>query len=91
MTTVIHTPQNLGFPPIEVPDGMPGDELLEAMQSYAAEVDAHMGDCFPADFSFGVRAWPNGRFRADEVVEIEHKRQCYSPELVAKLIAEDYG
>ena len=90
MSTLIGTAGNLAIPPIVVPDGMPEDELLDAMQGHAVEVDRMMGELFSRDLVFKVRAWPNGRFRADEVVEIEHKRQRYSPELVAELIAEDY-
>lgn len=91
MSTTITTAANLGIAPMAVPDGMPHDELLDAMYQYAAEADAQMGAWFPAGLTFKVRAWPNDRFYPSEVVEIAHTRQHYSPETVRALIAEDAG
>lgn len=89
MPTMISTAANLGVEPIYVPDNMPADELLDAMQQYAAEVDGQTS-WMPGE-AFAVRAWPHDRFRLSEVVEYRHTRQRYSPEVVQQLIAEDAG
>lgn len=89
MPTMISTAGNLGVEPIYVPDNMPADELLDAMQQYAADVDGQTS--YMAGDAFTVRAWPHDRFRLSEVVEYRHKRQRYSAELVRQLIAEDAG
>jgi uroporphyrinogen-III synthase len=90
MSTTITTAANLGIAPITVPDGMPHDELLDAMYQYAAEADAQIAPWFHGG-GFTVRAWPNDRFDPREVVEYRHTRQHYSPETVRALIAEDAG
>lgn len=89
VTTMIKAAANIGCEPIYVSDDMPRDELLNAMYEFAAECDAQMGDWFPGAEKITVRAWPNDRFRVSEMVQIVHKRQHYSAELVAQLIAED--
>lgn len=90
MATRISLSNGFGIDPITVPDGMPHDELLLEMERMASECDAIMGDACPRDMTIVVRAWPYDRFRVSEVVELRHKRQGYSSELVAELIAEDY-
>ena len=89
MTTMIATAANTGCAPIYVPDDMPRDELLNAMYEFAAECDARMGGWFPHAEKITVRAWRNDIFDVDDMVQIVHERQTFSPELVAQLIAED--
>ena len=89
MATRISTAANVGCAPIYVPDDMPRDELSNAMYEFAAECDAQMGGWFPGADTIMVRAWLNDRFDVDDMVQIVHERQKFSPELVAQLIAED--
>ena len=89
MSTRISTAANVGCAPIYVPDDMPRDELLNAMYEFAAECDARMGGRFPHAEKITVRAWRNDIFDVDDMVQIVHERQKFSPELVAQLIAED--
>ena len=89
MRIKIGTAANTGCADIFVSADMPRDELLNMMHEYAAECDAAMGDWFPKDHVFAVRAWNCDVFDANSMVQIVHKRQHYSAALVAELIAED--